>query len=215
MIERRDSSGHSNLDHPMDRVSPQQPLADLTGGATEASTRLQTLAILWARKYVSAVETRWEAAQTLQSPADHNSTEGRRLTANRLKDQLSLASAQAWSTTETLLAGELQAHDSDPNLIRPLEIAQDSQQFFAAALETYAHAIAPRKLSVMLGHNIGKMRHRYTAQDPRVIGFVSLQFHYTGQTLLKGNDRPAWGRRYGNFYSLSAAIQRYVLSGSI
>jgi len=196
MTERHESSGHLNLNHSVEfnhsveAVPPQQSPLDFADESTEPSASLQTLAILWARKYVSAVETRREAAQAIQSAAEHRSDEGRRLTAGRLRDQLSLASAQAWSTTETLLAGELQAHDVNPSLIRPLEIAQDSQRIFERALDAYAQAIAPRKLSVLIGQDIGKVRQRYTAQDPRVIGFVSLQFHHTGQTLLNGSSQP-------------------------
>ncbi|OLP18550.1 hypothetical protein BST81_09635 [Leptolyngbya sp. 'hensonii'] len=43
----------------------------------------------------------------------------------------------------------------------------------------------PGRLSVVIGSEVGQIRRQYTAQDPRVLGFVSMQFHYSGQALLE------------------------------
>jgi hypothetical protein len=37
---------------------------------------------------------------------------------------------------------------------------------------------------VAIAQNVGKIRKKYTLVDPRAIGFVSMQFHYSGQMLL-------------------------------
>jgi hypothetical protein len=42
----------------------------------------------------------------------------------------------------------------------------------------------PERLSVLIADAVGEMRYRYTKDDPRVLGFVSMQIHYTGQMLL-------------------------------
>ncbi len=43
---------------------------------------------------------------------------------------------------------------------------------------------SPAKLAVLIADSVGEMRYRYTKDDPRVLGFVSMQLHYTGQMLL-------------------------------
>ncbi|MEB3356644.1 MAG: hypothetical protein VKK04_07955 [Synechococcales bacterium] len=157
---------------------PPEPIPD------ELSS-LHSLAVLWARKYVTFVKSRKEADQAEAQPQnDIASKSGRDRTAANLQRQLPLASAQAWSKTETLLATELHAHGIDPRLIKPLEIAEDSKQLFMKALDAYADDLAPRRLSVIISGDTGKMRQKYTSEDPRAIGFVSMQFHYTGQILL-------------------------------
>jgi hypothetical protein len=39
-------------------------------------------------------------------------------------------------------------------------------------------------LAKAISSDVGGMRQKYTKNDPRVIGFVSMQFHYTSQVLL-------------------------------
>jgi hypothetical protein len=98
---------------------------------------------------------------------------------------LTLASAQAWSKTETLLAGEARRHGIQPALINPWQIAGDCHGLFQKCLTAYADLLTPQRLSVLVGTEIGRIRQKYTATDPRAIGFVSMQFHYTGMMLLE------------------------------
>jgi hypothetical protein len=37
---------------------------------------------------------------------------------------------------------------------------------------------------MQISKDVGRIRHKVTAKDPRVLGFVSMQFHYSGQILL-------------------------------
>jgi hypothetical protein len=39
----------------------------------------------------------------------------------------------------------------------------------------------PRAIAMAIAAQVGELRRKYTAIDPRVIGFASMQFHYTGQ----------------------------------
>ncbi|AVH65488.1 hypothetical protein CDG77_31495 [Nostoc sp. 'Peltigera membranacea cyanobiont' 213] len=144
------------------------------------------------------------------------SPEGRKRTAQKVLDSLRSVSAKAWNKTEALLSTEVQKHGIDLNLINPWEIAGDSfniyqkaldvytQQttsqplslvmklveeenpLYKDALEVYTEQVAPSKLATVIGAEIGKLRNKYTSHDPRVIGFVSMQFHYTSQMLLQG-----------------------------
>jgi hypothetical protein len=98
---------------------------------------------------------------------------------------LNLASAQAWSLTETLLSEEIRRHGINPDLINPLEIAADTRILFQKVLDAYAERSTPRRLSVIVGKDFGQVRQKYTSVDRRAIGFVSMQFHYTGQKLLE------------------------------
>lgn len=146
-----------------------------------------SLAALWARKYVNSVLTdeTAESRSPIEDLTELSSSRGRSRTAAKLNQHLSQASALAWSSTEELLAAELPRHRIDPDLIDPWQIAADSHQLFRKALEAYANSITPQRLSVIVGTELGRVRQKYTETDPRVIGFVSMQFHYTGKHLLE------------------------------
>jgi hypothetical protein len=176
------SSASSSPNTEQVSISPQQGILSST-----PSSKVYSLAALWARKYVIAVKTRdeTEVIKENYSLAEITSRAGRLGTAKKLMQSLKLASAQAWSKAEALLAEEVQRHGINSELINPWEIAADSHKLFESCLDAYADRITPRRLSVVVGGNIGRIRQKYTAIDPRVIGFVSMQFHYTGMMLLE------------------------------
>jgi hypothetical protein len=154
---------------------------------TSSKSNVHSLAALWARKYyvsVTGVEEE-PAIEKDENLKEVTSTEGRERTADKLMQNLTLASAQAWSLTETLLSEEIRRHGIDPNLINPLQIAADTRHLFQKALAAYAEHTTPRRLSVVVSKDFGQVRQKYTSVDRRAIGFVSMQFHYTGQMLLK------------------------------
>jgi hypothetical protein len=111
--------------------------------------------------------------------------QGRERTAQKLMQNLNLASAQAWALTETLLSEEIRRHGINPELINPVEIAADTRMLFQKVVNAYAERATPRRLSVIVGKDFGQVRQKYTSVDRRAIGFVSMQFHYTGQKLLE------------------------------
>lgn len=156
------------------------------------ASNVHSLAALWARKYYVSVKGTNE-----QSPPKNDndlkeitSKEGRERTAGKLMHNLNLASAQAWSLTETLLSLEIRRHGINPDLINPLEIAADTRFLFEKVLEAYAQRLTARRLSVIVGKDFGQVRAKYTSVDRRAIGFVSMQFHYTGQKLLEWLSPP-------------------------
>jgi Phycobilisome protein len=109
---------------------------------------------------------------------------GAQQTAAKLQGLIRQASAQAWAKTEQLLGGELQRHGIAPELVNPWAIAGDSHQLFEQAIRAYGDGISARQMSLVVGHDCGQLRSKYMQADPRLIGFVSMQCHYTGQALL-------------------------------
>ncbi|MGD2180844.1 hypothetical protein [Lusitaniella coriacea] len=139
---------------------------------------VESLPQLWAKKYVKGLvdpDTAWRDRAKM----------GRGAIADKLLECLRGTSAQAWSKTETVLDKEVQRHDIEHNLINPWQIAKDVFSVYEQALAAYAQNIPPRRLSVIVGSELGEIRNKHTAVDPRVIGFVSMQFHYTGELLLE------------------------------
>jgi len=174
------------------------------------STSVPTLANIWAKKYIQNLQVD-PPKQKIQSNnlAEILSSERRSATATSLLQSLRFSSAQAWAKTENLLMGQLQAHGICPDLIDPWQIATDSRFLLEQALKIYTENTSQRsiqieflnngertqfegttqlptigQLSVAIAQNVGKIRQKYTSVDPRVIGFVSMQFHYSGQILL-------------------------------
>jgi hypothetical protein len=132
---------------------------------------------LWAKKYVDGLLTyAWDSSASTSSALQ---------TVNKLLDNLRFASAQAWTQTERLLSQELPRHRVDPNLIDPWMIAQDSRIMYEKAAECYKLHLRPEEFSVAIASLSGEIRKKHTAQDPRVLGFLSMQFHYTGRILLE------------------------------
>jgi hypothetical protein len=170
-----------------------------------------TLANIWAKKYIQNLQ----ADAPKQSIQSNNLQEilssGRRTaTAAKLLQSLRFSSAQAWTKTENLLIGQLQIHGISEDLIDPWQIATDSRFLLQQALKVYTENADTRlvdidlntdgqhlslssytqmptigQLSVAIAQSVGKIRKKYTAVDPRALGFVSMQFHYSGQLLIE------------------------------
>ncbi len=152
----------------------------------KAKSSVHTLAATWARKYIVSVTSDYDEAQIRKVDrfSDYASSEGRKHTAEKLMQRLKLASAQAWSMTEDLLAVEVLRHGINSDLLNPWQIAADSHQLFEKALLAYGDELTAQRLSVVIGDDCGRLRQKYTSEDPRAIGFVSMQFHHTGKILL-------------------------------
>ncbi|HEY9633052.1 MAG TPA: hypothetical protein V6D14_06585 [Coleofasciculaceae cyanobacterium] len=167
-------------------ASTSKSFSTIAQPATTASN-VQSLAVLWARKYFASVtgDEQQPPAKDANNLKEITSKQGRERTVEKLMQNLNLASAQAWSLTETLLSEEIRRHGINPELINPMEIAADTRFLFQKVLDAYAQRSTPRRLSVIVGKDFGRVRQKYTSVDRRAIGFVSMQFHYTGQKLLE------------------------------
>jgi hypothetical protein len=138
----------------------------------------RSLAGVWAKKYVeNLAENASGLSGTIASV--------RAQTAEKLTNALRFCSSRAWAKTEDLLFKEIQKHQIDANLIDPWKIASDAQSLFEKALESYQDYRSPEQFSVNVSRHCGRIRQQHTSHDPRVLGFLSMQFHYTSQFLLE------------------------------
>ena len=171
------------------------PNPRLQGWDRTENTSATSLAKQWAKKYLQKLidpEESWETGaqrRQLSSPyADATQTtasERRSLIAQQLLQSIRSINLQAWAKTETLLSQEVKRHGIGYKLIDPYEIARDTYHIYEQALSAYAEDLTPQRLCVFISSDVGSIREKYTAIDPRVIGFVSMQFHYCGQLLLE------------------------------
>ncbi|EKV03747.1 hypothetical protein Lepto7375DRAFT_6058 [Leptolyngbya sp. PCC 7375] len=136
------------------------------------------LAQLWAKRYVISIET-YEGTLQASNP------QSRTAVVEHLTSELRSASAKAWNLTESFLAHEVKRHRINANLIDPWSVAGDVHRVYAKALAAYGKHIPPQQLSVKIAPGLGVIRKRYTSGDPRLIGFVSMQFHHCGQMLIE------------------------------
>ncbi|HSM82641.1 MAG TPA: hypothetical protein VLS96_13195 [Nodosilinea sp.] len=160
-----------------DVQAPARSQAAVQPEPCQPEDQIPSLSELWAKKYVRDLHHQDRHLAQL----DQSLTRGD--VAQNLLTKLRSASAQAWHQTETLLAQEVQRHQIDPELIDPWTISKDVHQVYQSALEAYAQGITPQRFSLTASKQIGPVRQAHTAVDPRVIGFVSMQFHYCGQLL--------------------------------
>lgn len=150
----------------------------ITGSAEPDDNAMGSLCKLWAKKYV-------------QSLVELDLSDSRRAErSSQLLTSLRNAGIQAWLKTENLLAGQVERHKIDPKLIDPWEISKDVYYIYQKALSAYMENVIPRHLSVLISADLGRIRQKWTEVDPRVIAFVSMQFHHTGQQLLSPLSTP-------------------------
>lgn len=145
---------------------------DSKSQANQASST--SLSQLWAKKYVQNLQN-W----------DEKKIGGRAEFVDRLLQSLRSNSAKAWTNTETLLAQEVLRQGIERDLIDPWGIAKDVHDICETAVWAYTDDVIPQRLSVLAAAEIGKLRHKYTSQDPRVLGFVSMQLYHTREYLLE------------------------------
>lgn len=138
----------------------------------------QTFSEAWAKKYLRKLAEQDDLTEAL------NRSEMATEVAKTLVQTLRTTSVQAWARTEALLSQEVIRHQIDPQLIDPWAVAKDAHQIYESSLSAYAQQIPPPKFSTWIASDLGNIRQKYIADDPRVIGFISMQFHYSGQILL-------------------------------
>jgi len=161
--------------------------AKVPSNAGSSKSGVVSLATIWASRYVQVVNAYGcsEPKCQLENPDEVFSEAGRTKTATQTLKHLNMASAAAWALTDELLSDEIPRHGIPTEAIDPWQIAADTHSLFRLMFQAYAEGKAPQRLSVIMGNRFGKIRQRHTAGDPRVIGFVSMHLHYTGQKLLE------------------------------
>lgn len=143
----------------------------------QKNTEIPSLSELWAKKYVTFLEQRTNTLIDLEK------AQSRIEIAQKLAEKLRSISAQAWNKTETLLSYEVRRHKIPLDLIDPWAVSKDVHQVYEQAISAYVTQVTPQRFSVLIAKDLGNIRKKHSAKDPRVIGFVSMQFHYCGQLL--------------------------------
>lgn len=163
-----------------------------SSSTTAFENNVHSLAKLWAQKYVGtlAAYDDLEAARRAECFQELTSPQGRAYTASQLLKHLNFMSAIAWSLTESLLTEEIPRHGIDITAIDPWQISADCHALYNKTLNAYAEGVSPQRLAVVVGKDFGRVRQKYTSEEPRLIGFVSMQFHYTGIKLLERLSLP-------------------------
>ena len=141
-------------------------------------TSAESLPRLWAQKYVDSLAAHSAPHPTLRI-AEHKQV------GEKILKKLRFASSQAWSRTEALLMSEIKRHRINEDLIDPWQIAVDSRQLFEKMTASYLDHMSPEGFSMVIAPDCGKLRQSYAVEDPRILGFMSMQFHFTGQILLE------------------------------
>ncbi|QQE67144.1 hypothetical protein GFS31_38560 [Leptolyngbya sp. BL0902] len=153
----------------------------------QSSSKTSSLPEVWARKYVESLHRQDQALAGL------NQSQSKADVAQNLLESLRSISANAWNKTETLIGHEIRRHQISRDLVDPWTIAKDAHHVYELALDAYANDVSPQRFSVVASKKLGAIRQGHTAMDPRVIGFVSMQFHYCGQMLSEAappSERP-------------------------
>ncbi len=139
------------------------------------------LSVAFAQKYLEQLEGTKPPTQVIE--VDFKAR--RRLgIAKELLASLRSVSAKSWTQTENLLAQEILRHDIDPNLIDPWSVSGGVHKVYKLAIEAYAAQHSPHKLVTKVSPILGETRQEITAIDPRAIGYVAMQYHYTGMHLM-------------------------------
>ncbi len=160
----------------MSQLSQSSDPSDPSVGDESEVEPVSRLAQLWAKKYVLRLDAKDD------TPNAKNLVQQ---TSEKLENSLRTASVHAWAQTEKMIGYEVQRHEIDNRLIDPWQISQDSFVIYNKAIAIYKQEVPPEYLARAIGSYIGQVRTHYTSVDPRVIGFVSMQIHHTGQALLK------------------------------
>ena len=161
--------------HMFSKSSPNLPAAETHSSQDTVSSFSKA----WAVRYMQRIN------QPQPQLSFGNEAELRAVIAQNLHQSLRSVSARAWNKTEELLSQEMVRHQLDPDVVDPWAISGDVFQIFDIAFNSYAAAVNPERFAVNIAPDLGQIRAKFTAVDPRVIGFVSMQFHYTGQMLLE------------------------------
>lgn len=162
------------------------------GGKRTNAASVYHLAHMWAKKYVQNLHSIDDTYATptvgitQTDTARVSATDTVRIhTAKKLNESLRTASIKSWSNTEKLISKEIRRHQIQHSLIDPWQISEDSFRVYQKTIEIYVEQASPQHLSRIISPSLGRIRQQYTSVDPRVIAFVALQFHYTGQNLLQ------------------------------
>jgi hypothetical protein len=137
----------------------------------------------WAKRYVQQVQSESPGASPPGSEESELTTRGR--VADTLRQSLRLCIAQGWSKTETLLTSALKHQAIASQDLNSWEIAAKTHQIYEQAIAIYAEGESPQQLAGAVAPILGQLRQVQATSEPLTIGWINLQFYYTGRLLLQ------------------------------
>jgi Phycobilisome protein len=154
--------------------------------AASLSMGTSSFTVSWAKKYYNTVEARekQKLPQITQTPELTNFAENRAKIFDKLSDKLKTAIEIAWNNVEALLGEQIAQYAIDPKSIDSKEIAADTRNLYSKAIDAYGDREPVFRLSVLVGKDIIEVRRKYAQKNPLLLGFVTLEFHYTAKILL-------------------------------
>lgn len=145
------------------------------------------LSVAFAQKYLQHLDGNHSRSHVVET--DFVARRRPSIAANLLSS-LRAVSAKSWTKTETLLAQEILRHDINPDLIDPWQVSGGIHKVYKYAIEAYAAQHPSHLLVNQVSPILGQTRSQITAIDPRAIGFVAMQYHYTGMQLMELLPQP-------------------------
>ncbi|WP_293158063.1 MULTISPECIES: hypothetical protein [unclassified Microcoleus] len=139
------------------------------------------LSVSFAQKYLQQMKSGAPAVV-----GEDKFIERRRISmAKQMLTSLRSVSAKSWTKTDYLLSETLVEHGIDTDLIDPWYISGGIHQVYKLAIEAYSEQLSPYRIVNKVSPILGQVRQQVTEIDPRVIGFVAMQYHYTGMQLME------------------------------
>ncbi|WP_218082244.1 hypothetical protein [Anthocerotibacter panamensis] len=139
--------------------------------------KYSSMVALWAKKYVQSLHPPEVGSGSKNVPWLMTQV------ATKVERSLPFAMARGLSHSENLLTEELHRQGIHPSLIDGWQINEDCRTLFKVLLDALNQGKSPESLSASGTQIFKTIRHRYTREDGRVLGFVSLQIHATSQFL--------------------------------
>ncbi len=132
---------------------------------------IESLRLQWAKKYLQNLDVDFNDDESSDTQDfDRVMSQARRkITAQKLRASMRNVSLQAWNKTEQLV----------------VKLPAKEESLCSGVPLRYTEQLAPNQLTNPVGFPLGGLKRKYTQKDLKVIGFVSMQFHYTSQMLLQ------------------------------
>lgn len=162
----------------------------------------------WAKRYVQMLQSESLGSENWVDRQGNNDPEltTRTHVAKTLRQCLRLCIAQGLSKTEILLASGLKHHKIHSQDLNSWEIAAKTHQIYEQAIALYAQGDSPHQLARAIAPILNQLRKVHATSEPLTIGWINLQFYYTGQLLLQQAEETERSRLKGYF----KVIQDYL-----
>jgi hypothetical protein len=149
--------------------------------SADSPLNMVDLSVSFAQKYLQQIQGDVPATGGQDPQNEHQRIQ----MAKNLLTLLRSVSAKSWTRTENLLGPELIRHEISTDLVDPWQVSGGIYQVYKVAIAAYSQQLPPHRIVTKVSPILGEVRKQVTQIDPRVIGFVAMQYHYTGIQLME------------------------------